>query len=384
MVSHRHPAGIAIGFPSESLSASPRNPYRLRPGIAIGIERNMHLNSHLLLFRPLDGLFVNRFLFYVLGTPIFNTYMTRERTGTTFFGISQESIGSFRLALPPVTEQTRILDFLEVEVRKIDTLISKQERLIELLQEKRQALISHAVTKGLNPDAPMKPSGVEWLGEVPEHWQVKRLKHLMNRGNSGIQMGPFGSMLTALSDQPTGYRLYGQENTISGDFTLCNRWINHDQYTQLAKYVLRPGDVVLTRKGSIGKARIVPTDIQPGIMDSDTIRVRLAGSEIDCSFLVRLLHEAWYLAVQIEATSRGAILAGLNTSTIAELSIAVPPLAEQKAITAFLDTASALFDSTAEKTNAAISLMREHRTALISAAVTGKIDVRETHQSAHA
>jgi type I restriction enzyme S subunit len=291
-------------------------------------------------------------------------------------GLSVDVIGNLRIPVPPALEQKLIAAFLDRETARIDELVAEQQRLIALLKEKRQAVISHAVTKGLNPAAPMKPSGVKWFAEMPRHWRLKRLRHLSNTGEAGIQMGPFGAMLTSLPPHPTGFSLFGQENTISGDFASCYRWISATQYTQLIKYSLRPGDIVLTRKGSIGHARIIPTNIQPGIMDSDTIRLRPNGVEIENPFLVRLLHEASYLKVQIEASSRGAILLGLNSSTIGDLQIALPPPGEQRAISAYLERVAADLDSLVKTAQSAIALLQERRTTLISAAVTGKIDVR--------
>ena len=132
------------------------------------------LNSHLLLFRPVGNRFINRFLYFVLGSPIFSTYMVQERTGIDVFGISQESIGTFSFAVPPTGEQHHIVGFLNRETAKIDALIAKKGRLIELLQEKRIALITYAITKGLDPTVPLKDSGVEWVKRIPAHWNVRR------------------------------------------------------------------------------------------------------------------------------------------------------------------------------------------------------------------
>jgi type I restriction enzyme S subunit len=133
------------------------------------------LNSHLLLFRPLKNSFLSRFLYHVLGTPIFRSFMVQERTGTTFFGISQESIESFVFSFPTVPVQYQIVAFLDRKTAEIDGMIAKKQRMIELLHEKRQALISEAVTKGLDPDLPTKGSGIEWLGRLPRHWSVLKL-----------------------------------------------------------------------------------------------------------------------------------------------------------------------------------------------------------------
>jgi type I restriction enzyme S subunit len=244
-----------------------------------------------------------------------------------------------------------------------------------LLKEKRQAVISHAVTKGLDPAVPMKHSGVEWLGDVPAHWELKRLKHIV-LPIDGVQMGPFGGMLTDLSHEPSGFKLYGQENTISGDFTRGNRWLRQDQFDELKRYEIVPGNLVLTRKGSLGGCRVVPEDIVPGIADSDTIRLRVDPVQVSSSFVQVLLREAAYTAIQTELTKRGAILAGLNTEVVANLCLVVPPPKEQQDILAFIDEITARIDALLAEADRGIALLQERRAALISAAVTGKIDVR--------
>jgi type I restriction enzyme S subunit len=292
-------------------------------------------------------------------------------------GLAVDKISALHVPAPGVTEQRAIAAFLDRETARIDALVAKKERLIELLQEKRTALITRAVTKGLDPNVPMKDSGVEWLGEIPAHWEVKRLKHLALGADSGIQMGPFGSMLKELVFSGTGYKLYGQENTISGDFGKGSRWLTQQQYNDLRGYWLWPGDIVVTRKGSIGNARIVPSDCEPGVIDSDTIRIRVDHDVIDPQFLVLLLHEAWYVQEQIGSARRGAVLSGLNSATIADLLVAVPSRQEQGDLLHEIRRVQASVGALVNRVRTAIDLLKELRTALISAAVTGKIDVRE-------
>lgn len=277
--------------------------------------------------------------------------------------------------LPEWQEQTQIARFLDHETARIDALIAEQQRLIELLKEKRQAVISRAFTKGLNPDAPMKDSGIEWLGEVPEHWEVKRLKQLVIDA-SGIQMGPFGGMLLELDETDTGYKVFGQENTISGNFSSGNRWISEQRYYALLNYHLEVGDIVLTRKGSLGNCRRVSALPQAGIIDSDTIRVRAKEGLISPDYLELLLHEAGYISTQLGLVKRGAILSGLNTEIIANLVIVTPPRDEQEGLLRKVETALSRFDQGITDCDYAVDLLRERRSALISAAVTGKIDVR--------
>jgi len=304
-------------------------------------------------------------------------YFTSTSQQTTNLACTNSAkIKEFLIPLPPLHRQRRIVGHLARETARIDALIDKKERLITLLEEKRAALTNGAVTMGLDASIPMQGPRVPWLGKVPTHWQFIRLKHLAIAGGSGIQMGPFGTMLTTLSSKRTPYRLYGQENTISGDFAIGDRWITEEQYLSLRKYALVAGDIVLTRKGSIGKARLLPDSITTGIMDSDTIRLRMDHVRIAAPFLVRLLHEAWYLHAQIEANSRGAILAGLNSTIIGDLLIALPPLPEQIAIGHYLDRTTRQIAAILSKIREQIAKFHEYRTALISAAVTGRIDVR--------
>ena len=141
--------------------------------------------------------------------------------------------------LPSPSEQLAIVRFLQYVDRRIRRYVRAKQKMIALLEEQTQALIHRAVSHGLDPNVRLKPSGGEWLGEVPEHWEVKRLKYL----SGSIQMGPFGASLTELQSHDTGYKLFGQENTISGDFTKGQRWVTKTQYEGLQRYELLPGDL---------------------------------------------------------------------------------------------------------------------------------------------
>ena len=289
--------------------------------------------------------------------------------------LDQQQYLDERATFPPLAEQQVVGAFLDRETAKIDALIAEQQRLIELLQEKRQAVISHAVTKGLNPDAPMKDSRIEWLGEVPEHWEVVRLKNLV-RSRNGIQMGPFGGMLKELEHEPTPYKLFGQQNTINDDFDVGQRWLTEACFCSLKEYELLPGDLVLTRKGaSIGYCRVVPDGISKGIIDSDTIRVRVVPERISNAFAVSLMQEG-YLEKEILYRQKGSVLPGLNSSVISNLSLALPPPHEQAAICHRIVTVSEEIDGLCDSAQHSIALLQERRSALISAAVTGQIDVR--------
>ncbi len=333
---------------------------------------------HLSVIRPrayADGRFIKRF---------FDSHFARARLGTsanglTRYGLSQYPLDNVEVPTPPLPEQSAIATFLDRETAKIDALVTEYRTLVELLKEKRQAVISHAVTKGLDPTVPMKDSGVEWLGEVPEHWRVVPLKFLANQSSGGgIQIGPYGSMLTSIRyDEPSSCKVYGQENIINVDFERGNRWIGEGDISSLYGYEVKAGDILFTRKGSIGQCAVVPVAVFPGVIDSDTIRLRLDDDAALDSFIIFGFTAAPYiLKPRFKSQKTGAILSGLNSATISSLKFVVPPRPEQTGISDFVGRETAKLDAVVTEAQQAISLLQERRTALISAAVTGKIDVR--------
>lgn len=278
--------------------------------------------------------------------------------------------------VPPLDECAAIVRFLDYMDRSIRRAVRAKRKLIALLDEQKQVIIHQAVTRGMDPNVRLKSSGVEWLGDVPEHWKVSKIKHVVIP-RAGIQMGPFGASLTQLETHDTGFKLFGQENTISGDFKKGTRWLSEHLFHELKRYEICPGDLVLTRKGSIGKCRMVPVNSPVGIADSDTIRVRVSKDLVSSEFLEMLLHYAPYIQFQFQSVQRGAILGGLNTATIAGLRIALPPRVEQDYLLRELHDRMGDLDRSVTAIEREISLILELRTRLISDVVTGKLDVRE-------
>jgi type I restriction enzyme S subunit len=278
------------------------------------------------------------------------------------------------LTIPPLAEQHAIASFLDRETAKIEELVAEQQRLMELLKEKRKAVISHAVTKGLNPDAPMKPSGVEWLGEVPVHWEVLRLRY----GLEESKAGPFGSALTKDMYVDAGYRVYGQEQVIPGDFTIGDYFITPAKYEELAQYRVAPSDILVSCVGTFGKIALVPEGIAPGIINPRLIRLRCTNRLIP-TFLVEALRSDVTFE-QFTAMTRGGTMDVINIGTLREIAVAVPPTEEQHLIVSFLRQKLDEFDSLVEQAMQVIALLEERRSALISAAVTGQIDLRTLSQ----
>lgn len=292
--------------------------------------------------------------------------------------ISQEKIASLKIPAPEHSEQDGIVTFLDRETAKIDTLIAKQERLIELLQEKRQALILHAVTKGLNPDAPMKDSGIEWLGEIPAHWETKRIK----RGTGQITNGFVGPTRDILRDEGVRYiqSLHVKNQTIKFEtpYFVEKNWSDAHSRSILSK-----NDVVIVQTGGCtGEVAIVPDEFE-GSNCHALIILKSVESRGHNPYLLNVMISE-YGRQCLESVQTGALHPHLNSTIICDIVTPSPPLTEQAAIAAYLNEESAKLDRLMAKVETAIVLLKEHRIALISAAVTGKIDVREADSRAEA
>jgi type I restriction enzyme S subunit len=279
---------------------------------------------------------------------------------------------------PSKEEQVSISNFLDHETAKIDALIQEQERLIELLKEKRQAVISHAVTKGLDPTVKMKDSGVEWLGEVPEHWGVRSLKHIVA---SKITDGPHET--PEFLDE--GVPFISAEAISSGkiDFKKIRGLISqktHQRYSQ--KYLPQRGDIYMVKSGATtGVCAIVETSCEFNIW-SPLAAIRCSG-EMNPYFLLLFLRSRNFQEAVTLNWSFGT-QQNIGMGVIENLHVAIPPKHEQMAIANHLAIINDQTDKILDDTALEIMLLRERRSALISAAVTGQIDVRDFKPQAQA
>jgi len=269
--------------------------------------------------------------------------------------------------LPNYFEQTQIANFLNYETAKIDTLIAKQEKLIELLKEKRQAVISHAVTKGLNPNVPMKDSGVEWLGEVPEHWGISSIGYYAKVSNGTT---PSKANLSYWDKEEISWLSSGEVNQYYIDE--ASEYITKKALQECSLELLPIGTVVMGMIGQ-GKTRGLSaiTKIEA------TINQNLAALETYSRLNNEYLH--YYLQAAydyIREEGRGGNQAALNCEIIRKFPITIPPFEEQIKLVEQIKSLSVTYKALIYKAESAIQLMQERRIALISAAVTGKIDVR--------
>ena len=305
----------------------------------------------------------NKYLFYWLQA--FKNEIIQLSSGGGQPNINQEKVASLKISAPLVEDQVTIVNFLDHETAKIDSLISKQEKLIELLKEKRQAVISHAVTKGLDPNVPMKDSGVEWLGQVPEHWIVKSYRHA-----SRIYRGKFGHRPR---NDPAFYD--GEYPFIqTGDVARADKYITEYSQTLNEKgkevsQLFPKGTLMMAIAANIGDTAILGFEAYA----PDSVVGFKPHDQIDLEFLKYSFMAA---LPALEQTSTQSTQANLNVERIGAVQGSFPSKGEQKKIVQYLDQLLEHYRVTENKAESTIQLMQERRTALISAAVTGKIDVR--------
>lgn len=347
--------------------------FKLSVGSVSFAGRDMYTNEAIASFTS-DSLLPLEYLYYVL--PKFLI----KNASTNIYGariLNQELIKNAIILKPTYEEAETIAKFLDFQTAQIDTLVDKQQTLIQLLKEKRQAVISHAVTKGLNPDAPMKGSGVEWLGEVPEHWEVSFVKHVVSEQKNAMVDGPFGSSVNTSEDYvDEGIPVIRTVNITNNGFSSDSlKFMRKQKFEQLKRHSVKPNDVLFSKVGTIGNACLLPSDIPEAILSTTgSCKISVDKDKIEGEYLVLMFH---LMNQTLMEMANSNVQPFLNMSNIKNLKISLPSIEEQKNILTYLEEKLVGIDDLIAKSLSFDKLIRERRTALISAAVTGKIDVRD-------
>lgn len=307
-----------------------------------------------MLITTLDSNSSAEFYCYWLNSLSAQSYFTLEGWGTAQVNISVPILKGLQVPMPPLDEQEAIASFLDSETSKIDALVAEQRRLIELLKEKRQAVISHAVTKGLNPDVPTKPSGIEWLGDVPEHWRISQVRYEFDVLD-GLRV-PVS--VEERAERKGEFPYYGASGIID--------WIDDYLFDEPLVLVCEDGWNLHLRSQPVAR----PVDGRIWVNNhAHILRPKIGNTEV--------------LAAVLEITPFSLFVTGtrqpkLTINELKKVPIAIPTDAsEYDELREFIGHSSQSFDSLETEAERAIELLQERRTALISAAVTGKIDVRE-------
>ena len=367
-----------------SKKAAPKyNDLLMGKAASIGKIARVTENIEFSIWSPLALIRVNEeqcspeFLEFCLKSSELQHQVLLASNSNTQLNIGMKDIPKLKIPLPAVQEQTQIARFLDHETARIDALIEEQQRLIELLNQKRQALISRAVTRGLEPMVPMKKSGVEWLGEVPAHWDVKALRYLGECQN-GINIGgeAFGSGSPFVS-----YGDVHKNDVLPTEVTGLVQSSPEDRQ----RYSIEYGDVFFTRTSEtvdeIGFSATCLQKLKNAVFAGFLIRFRPTGNSLTPGFS-KYYFRNQRLRIFFNKEMNLVTRASLSQDLLKQLPVTLPPVIEQIKISDFLDKVTAEFASLLEQGRLSIDLLIERRSALISAAVTGKIDVRGWQPSA--
>jgi type I restriction enzyme S subunit len=362
------PSGVANRFTKKNTLFGKLRPYLAK---ACNPEFDGLCSTELLVIKSVD--FDRRALLYLLLADGFINLVDSSTYGSKMPRANWDFIGNCLMPIPPLPEQTAIADFLDLETGRIDTLVAKKRRLLELLEEKRTALISRTVTRGLpedvahefglEPHTRFKDSGIDWLGEVPEGWEILKFSREVNiaEGQVNPEMEPFAQMV-----------LIGPEHVEANTGQLLEISTAADQSAISGKYFCKMGDVIYSKiRPALRKLVIAPENC---LCSADMYPLR-GDSQLNNHFIYWLLLSDQFLGWSVLKSDRVA-MPKINRITLKELKIPVPPLPEQTAIATYLDRETAKIDRLKDKIQEAIARLQEYRTALITAAVTGKIDVR--------
>lgn len=325
-----------------------------------------------------------RFMFYTLYGAAQRSVFVAEGNPNTIAHLTGEKLRRYRFPAPLAFEQRAIADFLDRETAKIDTLVVKKRMLIERLKEKRSALISRTATRGLPPDAAhaasldphpkLRPTCVEWLDQMPESWGTKRVSLLARAGAKTFTDGDWIELQYITDD---GIRLLQTGNVGIGEYREQGfRYIDESSFSELRCTEVEPGDVLICRLAEpVGRACLAP-DLNCRMITSVDVCILKLGMSMDRRYVVYFFSSKVYLDF-VESLCRGGTRDRISRSMLGAIRVLVPPIREQCIISDFLDRETAKIDTTVAKIEAAIERLHEYRVALITAAVTGKIDVRD-------
>ncbi|MBP1908330.1 restriction endonuclease subunit S [Methanolobus bombayensis] len=336
--------------------------------VVVKNKNNFAILSSLGLIRPSPAKLLPEYLRYYLTSGLNIDQMFSFIRGSALTRLTIKLIEQLLIVYPSIPEQQDIITFLDKKTSQIDAVIEKKQKQIELLKEERTAIINHVVTKGLNPDVPMKDSGIEWLGEVPEHWEIagltKYLESIVDYRGKTPQKTEEGIFLVTAKNVKNGII----------DYSLSQEYINTADYEKvMSRGYPEIGDVLFTTEAPLGE--VANVDNEDIALAQRIIKFRANKNYLDNYFL-----KFWLLSYSFQSDlqryATGSTAQGIKASKLNHLKVVLPPLVEQESIVSFIDTSYSETEIIIGNIQNQISLLQEYRTSLISNAVTGKIDVR--------
>jgi len=340
----------------------------------VDTDLNFNIWSPLALVRS-NNKTSSRFLYHFLSSDCIQRQIQNSWSFGTQPNIGMGVIERLRLAIPEYDEQLTIANYLDEQTQKIDRLIANKKAQAEKLKELRQIEINNAVTKGLNPNAEMKDSGIEWLGKIPKHWELKKIKQLLKPEKNAIKTGPFGSDLKFEDLIEEGIKVYNQRSVLDNDWKSGEGYISAEKYESLKTCTIFPDDIVITTRGTIGKVSIFPADAELGILHPCLMRIQMNSQRILNDYLKIIINDSSFFFEALKLASNATTIDVIYSDSLKEVKIPVPPTNEQVEITTYLQKKVSAIDQLIKNIEAQIEKLQELRKIKIYEAVTGKIKV---------
>ena len=287
-----------------------------------------------------------------------------------------EGLKNLVVVVPPLEEQIAIAAFLDDECAKLEDIITTVQQQIEILQTYRNSFVSEVITKGLNPNAQMKDSGILWVGKIPAHWSFKRLKYMLETEDS-MRVGPFGSALSAEEYVEDGKWVYTQRVVLDNDFTENDAFISDEKYSELRGFKVKPGDILLTTRGTIGRTAIVPNNAPEGVLHPCIIRFRMNKNVLIPELAQLIFNETDFVRKQFVYLSNATTIDVIYSYSLKEILLPVIPENEQIEILSFLRKRLLEIDQILLEKKKQLKAIQDHKASVIFEYVTGKKRVKE-------
>ncbi|MBR3411334.1 MAG: restriction endonuclease subunit S [Bacteroidales bacterium] len=316
-----------------------------------------------------------RFFHYLYKTPLYLSEFAKHSTGVipSRWRMYTDDFGQVLSLIPPIEEQNAIVAYLDKVTSKIDAAIAQQQKMIELLNERKQIIINNAVTKGLDPTAKMKPSGIPWLGNIPAHWELFRLKYLF----TGYKAGPFGSSLITNALLEDGSILvYTPEHVAEQRTSIPNNlYLPENRRNELKKFFVKKGDVIFPIVGSLGRAMIIEEAMPEGIINQRLAMFSIRKEFLDTDFFMWVFGKSKFYESYIKNVQRGSFIVNLTKTLVGDMPFVLPPINEQKEISIFITNKTTEILSSISCIEKQIGLLQERKQIIINDIVTGKVKV---------
>jgi len=340
-----------------------------------GIQQGI-MDSHLTRIRVDEECIFNEYLeLLIADSDYIKVQFDLQSKGSIMNGLNSGIIKELLVAKPSMDIQHSIVNFINNRCAEIDAVIAAKQRQNELLKEQRQSIIFEAVTKGLDSTVTYKDSGVEWIGEIPAGWEVRKLKYFLEETKGAIKAGPFGSQLTSADMSYSDIKVFNQRTVLDNDFIMGNEYISLEKHEELKGFDVVAGDVLITTRGTIGKIAIVPQDVSQGIIHPCLMRVKINRRKVIDKLLLRIFNDTNMILEQLKVLSNATTIEVVYTQNLSSITLALPDLEKQQQILDFIEAKLGELDRVVAANNAVIDKLKEYRQSLIYETVTGKIAV---------